>query len=192
MTTLNQRVTIWARGRLGRKVGHRGECWDLAEQALRAAGALTSNDLGPVTEDADYIWGTAKPTREINPGDILQFRNHVERTVTVTRVEWPDGSWNEETREETAERGHHTAIVAGMIDQTGRVATLEQNVRPRGRVVQDKHVLTRDIPTVTRVTHEQRAHPDSGAMQQATVTTRVTVTVTGQIWAYQPIARSED
>jgi hypothetical protein len=50
--TTNQKVVVWARGKLGHKIG-RGECWDLGEQA----GANTSNDLGPVGADTDYIWG---------------------------------------------------------------------------------------------------------------------------------------
>ena len=54
--TINQKIVLWAKGKLGKKVG-RGECWDLAEQALKQAGAQTSNDLGPVGDDTDYIWG---------------------------------------------------------------------------------------------------------------------------------------
>ena len=54
--TLDQKVVVWARGKLGQKVG-RGECWDLGEGALKQAGAATSNDLGPVEADTNYVWG---------------------------------------------------------------------------------------------------------------------------------------
>jgi hypothetical protein len=66
--TTNQKVVVWARGKLGHKIG-RGECWDLGEQALKQAGAQTSNDLGPVEADSDYIWAipsamSARSSRE--------------------------------------------------------------------------------------------------------------------------------
>ena len=32
-STVNQKALVWARGKLGQKVG-RGECWDLADRAL--------------------------------------------------------------------------------------------------------------------------------------------------------------
>jgi hypothetical protein len=50
--TTNQKVVVWARGKLGHKIG-RGECWDLGEAALKQAGASTSSDLGPLGADTD-------------------------------------------------------------------------------------------------------------------------------------------
>jgi hypothetical protein len=32
--TTNQKVVVWVQGQLGKTVG-KGECWDLAEQALK-------------------------------------------------------------------------------------------------------------------------------------------------------------
>ena len=70
-TTLNQKVLIWARGKKGRKVG-RGECWNLADQALRHAGASSSTTTG---EDDDYEWGEPVDAKDLIAGDILQLRD---------------------------------------------------------------------------------------------------------------------
>ena len=49
--TINQKVLIWARGKKGQQVGA-GECWDLADRALRHAGAQSSTTTG---KNDDYI-----------------------------------------------------------------------------------------------------------------------------------------
>jgi hypothetical protein len=74
-----------ARCKLGQKIG-RGECWDLGEQALKQAGAHTSNDLGPIGDDTDYIWGEPiSDVKDIEIGDLLQLRDHVVITTTETK-----------------------------------------------------------------------------------------------------------
>jgi hypothetical protein len=136
--TTNQKVLVWARGKLGHKIG-RGKCWDLGEQALQQADANTSNDLGPVEDDTDYVWGDPMSSpSNIGPGDILQIRDHLFTTETTTEYLFQDSSKIEEKAERTAQRGHHTAIVNGKLDANGGVKTLEQHVKPRGDVVQDR------------------------------------------------------
>jgi hypothetical protein len=184
--TLNQKVVVWAHGKLGKPVG-RGECWDLAEEVLKQAGAQTSNDLGPVKGDTDYIWGEpVNDVKDVGPGDILQLRDHVVTTTTETKYSFPDGSWSVETQEETAQRPHHTAIVNGKLDTDGAVKTLEQHVKPLGKVVQHKKLYTRDVPPVVTKTFEKRRHPTTKKIGAAEVTKTVTITVTGTIWAYKP------
>jgi hypothetical protein len=183
--SVNQKVMVWARGKLGRPVG-KGECWDLAEVALKQANAMTSNDHGPVTEDADYVWGDSKELKDVEPGDILQFRDHEVTEITVTKYTFPDGSWSEDTVDVTTPREHHTAIVDGKLDAEGAVRTLEQNVEPKGRVVQKQKVFTRSLPSVTRKSREKQKNPSTKKLEMADVTTVVTVTVSGTIWAYKP------
>jgi hypothetical protein len=137
--TVNQKVRIWAQGHLGKRVA-RGECWDLAEHALEHAAAQTSNDLGPVGDDADYVWGDPVDIKDVMPGDILQFRDHIVTTTTVTEYTFPDGSSETVKDETTAERGHHTAIANGKLDADGAVNTLDQHVKPLGKVVQNKKI----------------------------------------------------
>jgi hypothetical protein len=185
----NQKVVIWARGKLGQKIGH-GKCWDLGENALKQAGASTSNDLGPVGDDTDYVWGDPiSDLSQIEPGDILQIRDHLVTTDIKIEYRFQDGSTVVETDERTAKRGHHTAIVNGKLDANGGVKTLEQHVKPRGDVVQDMYLYTRDVPAVTTKTIGQYKHPRTKQLERVSITKTVTVTVTGTIWPYHPKAK---
>ena len=179
--TPNQKVVVWARGKLGHKIG-RGKCWDLGEEALKQAGASTSNDLGPVADDTDYVWGDPiSDLSQIEPGDILQIRDHLITTKIKIEYLFKDGSTIVEKDERTAQRGHHTAIVNGKLDANGGVKTLEQHVRPKGDVVQDMYLYTRDVPEVVTKT--------VGQHKRVNITKSVTITVTGTIWPYHPKAK---
>lgn len=142
MNATNLRVVDFARQRMGSMVGI-GECWNLAEEALKSAGAKTSNDImGPknVTANANYKWGTLIQFMSLEEGDIIQFRNY---KYTLTN---DDGSW------ETQERPHHTAIVA-KIWYYGCVEVYEQNVANQRRVQQNTLYFeggSADGVTVTR------------------------------------------
>jgi hypothetical protein len=183
--TTNQKVVVWARGKLGHKIG-RGECWDLGEEALKQAGASTSNDLGPVGADTDYVWGDPIDIAKVEPGDVLQIRNHLVTTTTVIEYKFKDGSVVTEKQESTAKRGHHTAIVNGMVDSNGRLPTLEQHVKPRGDIVQNMVLYTHDVPEVVTKSTGRYKHPGSRQLEQAEITKKVTITVTGTIWPYRP------
>lgn len=184
--TTNQKVVVWARGKLGQKVG-RGQCWDLGEHAVKQAGAHTSNDLGPVKDDSDYVWGDPiKDIKDVEPGDILQIRDHVVTTTTVIEYTFKDGSTIKETKESFAKRGHHTSIVNGKMDAKGAIRTLEQHVKPRGDVVQNMRLYTRDVPSEVTKTSGRAVHPGRKRYESADVKTTVTITVTGTIWPYRP------
>jgi hypothetical protein len=184
--TTNQKVVVWARGKLGQKIG-RGECWDLGEQALKQAGASTSNDLGPVEADTNYVWGDPiSDISKIEPGDVLQIRDHLVTTTTTIEYTFQDGTVETEKKETTAKRGHHTAIVNGKLDEKGGVRTLEQHVKPRGDIVQNMYLPTRDVPEVVTKSIEQRRHPRTKHVERVSVVKSVTVKVTGSIWPYHP------
>lgn len=187
--TPNQKVVIWTRGKLGHKIG-RGKCWDLGEEALKQAGASTSNDLGPVGEDTDYVWGDPiNDLSQIEPGDILQIRDHLVTTEIKIEYLFKDGSNVVVKDERIARRGHHTAIVNGKLDADGGVKTLEQHVRPKGDVVQDMYLYTRDVPEVVTKTVGQYKHPRTKQSERVNITKSVTITVTGTIWPYHPKAK---
>jgi hypothetical protein len=78
--TLSETIIIWSRSKAGQQVGA-GECWDLANQALKKAHALSSEDLGPMDADADYVWGAPVQLKDVIPGDVLQFRDF---SITTT------------------------------------------------------------------------------------------------------------
>lgn len=127
-SAVNQSVVQFAQQQMGSQVGA-GECWDLAEEALRNAGAKTSNDImgaKKVTANADYKWGTPIKLMSLEEGDIIQFRNY---KYTLTN---DDGSWEEQ------ERPHHTAVVA-KVWYHGCVEVYEQNVANQRRV--ERHTL---------------------------------------------------
>ncbi len=113
--TIHEQVLRFARTRLDRKVG-RGQCFDLADQALRAAGAASASDYGEVTPRADYVWGLRVMVSSVRPGDIVQFRNY------RVDFETADG-----TGFETRGNPNHTAIVASVSDN-GVFEVYEQNV----------------------------------------------------------------
>lgn len=186
--SLGQKILVWAQGQKGRTVGA-GECWDLGEQALKQAGAKTSNDLGPVGDDVDYIWGDPIDIKDVQSGDILQIRDHEQIISTEEDYTFKDGSGNTETNEVSLGRPHHTSIINGTLDADGAVKTVEQNVDPDGRVVQDKKLYTRNVPAkVTKVMMNKR-NPTTKKDEMVMVTRTVTVTIKGTIWPYRPKAK---
>jgi hypothetical protein len=119
--SLGEQVLTFARRQHGRRVGS-GECFDLADRALRHAGAKHASDYGEITASADYVWGREVNLADIRPGDIIQFRDY------HYRLEKSDGSWEEEQ-----ERPHHTAVVES-IDEHDKITVLEQNAPPGSNV----------------------------------------------------------
>ena len=161
--SMSDRILAFARQRRGQRYGN-GECFTLADGALRHAAAKSAADFGQVTPDADYVWGAAVTRAELRPGDVIQMRGyHVEVNTTT---EHPDGSTDTTTLEE--ERPHHTAIVES-IGANGRVTVLEQNV-PEGQGV------TRNVLYLTNSTTTAGASTTD-------------VAVRGTFWFYRPEAR---
>jgi len=209
--SLGQRVHTWATNHLAQQVGD-GECFALADQALRASGARSAADYGEVTADANYRWGNAVQLVDVQPGDVLQFRDYsvtIEVTVTSTKT-FNDGSTEEteNTTTETYERPHHTAIVSAKLSG-GRLRVLEQNAPPRGSSTPQRVVRSNEIHT-TGSTSTQTAvrtdalgflsyalglvsstHPTVRQEGDGTVweETTTTIAVTGTIWAYRPQPR---
>jgi len=186
--TLEQKVVVWAQGQLGKQVGA-GECWDLGESALKQAGAQTSNDLGPVAADTDYVWGDQIDMKDVQPGSIIQLRDHEVTTTTETEYTFSDGTSVDDSKDSVAKRGHHTAIANGKLEADGSLKTLEQHVKPLGEKVQNKKLFTRDVPPVVTKKCEKKLNPTTKKTETVEVTTTVTVTVTGTTWVYRPKAK---
>ena len=173
--TINQKVVNWARAQSGKQVG-KGECWDLADRALRQAGVQSSADLGPMDDDADYVWGDEiSDLKDVQPGDILQFRDFAVTTTVETETRYADGSSEASTTEETFTRPHHTAVVSE-VKSGGLLKVLEQNVAPAGKKVQLHNLNTKDVAPASKETQKQKA--------KVIVTT--TIAVSGTIWACRP------
>ncbi len=161
--SMADRIVAFARQRRGQVHGN-GECFTLADGALRNAGAKSAAEFGSVTPDADYVWGTAINRADLQPGDVIQLRNY--RCDLEMRTEHADGSADIDTR--TEDRPHHTAIVES-VGGNGVVTVLEQN-----------------FPTGTAVTRN-RLHLSSVTYSSGATTT--TAGVRGTFWFYRPQAR---
>lgn len=139
---LGQKVVTFAAGKKGQQAG-RGECYDLADQALTFAGAKSASSYGKITDDADYQWGRPIELKDVEAGDILQLRGHKTtiRTDTTIKKVFADGSSNESEKwnEDKFQRGHHTAIMA-VNKGNGVLEVYEQHVKPLGKKVQ-RHTL---------------------------------------------------
>lgn len=93
---LNQKVVDYVTSVIGKQVD-RGECWDLANQALNRIDAKW---------DKEYVYGKLlNPKKDkILPGDIIQFKNvtlkyRIGNTITTETM------------------AHHTAVVYKVIDK---------------------------------------------------------------------------
>ncbi len=160
---LGEGVVSYASRHLGHHVPN-GQCFALADQALRDAGARSAADYGEILPDGDYIWGAEVSLANLRPGDIVQFRDY---RCTVTTVTESDTATNID--EVVQERLHHTAIVE-RVGPDGAVMVLEQN-SPSGAPVVRTPLFFRSGRT------EGRGRT-------------ATVAVSGTLWFYRPQPRS--
>jgi hypothetical protein len=176
---LSQKIYQWARQQLNKRVGA-GECWDLADRALRQAGARSSTTTG---RDDNYDWGTpVNPVQAAIPGDILQFRGYTIKTTVTTR--YPDQST--ESTYEIVARPHHTAIVSANHGAKG-LEILEQNLFPSTPVQRNAlHLVSGVIKTESKTVSETS---QGGKKQLVSVVVTTTVDVSGRIWAFRAQAK---
>lgn len=162
-----------------------GECWDLAEQALKEAGAKTSRDLTPdLNENSDYIWGRQVRTSDVKPGDIIQFRNYHWTRKTRTDIEGSDGSSSWSEKSQSQDRPHHTAVVVA-VNGDGSVKVVEQNVE--GRRFAHSATLVLESGKKPAQTEEKKKGNKTEKKQ-----TSVEDEVTGTVWIYRPIGKEQD
>lgn len=160
---LAQKITAFATQRLATHHGD-GQCFTLADDALKNAGAKSAADYGKLTPDADYVWGTSVKASAVKPGDVIQFRNYrYDRTV---ETEKSDGSSS--AVDDFQERPHHTAIVE-QVNSDGSMTVLEQNAPDGEPVARNTLFFT------------------GGKTKQGNTTT--TIKVKGTVRFYRPQAR---
>lgn len=110
---LNKEVVQFVKSSIGKKVG-RGECWDLAAQALNHAGAKWDGQFGFGAE--------VDPLKDcIYPGDVIQY--------TGVRVMYRQGNTYYEEQMDK-----HTAVVF-QVKEKGSYIVAEQNTSKLGRKV---------------------------------------------------------
>ena len=116
--TLNQKVLDYVENVKGEQVG-RGECWDLAAEALAYAGAY----LDRSSQKTIYVFGKKlNPSKDrIYPGDIIQIEN--------LRLEYTRGNTIY-----TENMSHHTAIIYEVLNE-GSYKIAHQNTSFSGKKV---------------------------------------------------------
>ena len=134
-------VLNFAQANLGRQVGN-GECWTLAFDALRAAGARHD-------QAHRYIFGQSV-TGQMMPGDILQFENCLFQGSNY---------W--------MQMAHHTAIIHSM-ESPGVYRILHQNVGGNRRV-QLGRINTGDLRRGTLAAYRPVAISSSSNVQATNV-----------------------
>jgi hypothetical protein len=115
---VNKKIIEYTKSVIGTQVG-RGECWDLADQALTASNAR----FDKTSKKTLYIFGEEyNPSKKkILPGDIIQFKNVV--------VKYQKGNMIM-----TENFGHHTAIVYEVLNEH-QVKLAHQNTGFSGKKV---------------------------------------------------------
>lgn len=156
---LNAQVLSFAEGKSGERVGD-GECFALADQALKKAGAKSASDfVATITADADYKWGSQVSLSDAKPGDIVQFRDY----KFTRREEKEDGAWSEVDQK----RPHHTAIIAS-VDGNGLLTVIEQNAPKKSAVRKIQLGFSNTSFSKDKIT--------------------VTLSISGTVWFYRPQA----
>jgi hypothetical protein len=140
--TIGQKMADFCKANLGKQVGD-GDCYDLAAQALKAAGAKPRFIFKDHPEKGDYVWGTLIYSREvedgkpketatvtqIQPGDVIQFRN------ARFQGRRPGGGKYSLTAK------HHTAVVHEVRNKGTVVVVLHQNWGGKKLVTQSTFAL---------------------------------------------------
>jgi hypothetical protein len=126
---LGERIALFCKLNKDKKVGD-GDCYDLAQHALAAAGARPEFKYRNFPGKEDYVWGypvlyveahesglkRAGRVKDLQPGDVIQLRD----TKFAGKKQGGGGTY-------TLNFSHHTAIVAS-IDNDGKVIRiLHQN-----------------------------------------------------------------
>lgn len=144
------------------------DCFALVDELLKSTGGKRPSDFGAVTPKADYVWGDPVDLDRIQPGDILQFRDHIVKIRNQKRGEF---NWEDTPPESLARRPHHTAIVVA-VEKDGSVVVVEQNVWP-------------DPKKVSRSVIARLAKGDETRLKSKN--DRQIITVTGNVHAYHPV-----
>lgn len=188
---LNQLVVIWALGKVGQRVGN-GESHELADIALQKAGARSLVDFGPTgDDDDDLIWGfEISSPKDALPGDVLQYRDYLQRTIASTQSFFKDDVDFLTDNVTEAEINHefHTAIVKTN-PGNGVLTVLEQNHGGNNEVVKSTAIRWRDTLLSEVVKRKMVTHKATGRAEMAIVMDKVFILVTGTLRVFRPTAR---
>lgn len=113
MPEVNKKIIAFCDKNMGKKVG-KGECWDLAAEALNSSGAKWT---------PPYDFGKELNTNKevVLSGDIIQFEK--------VKLVYPDGSWKEFPQ--------HTAVIYKVIGKNHYTIAEQNSNRKRFVILSD-------------------------------------------------------
>ena len=159
--SIAEQIVSYARRRAARaSATDSASRWSTARCVARTRKSAA--DYGTVTPNADYQWGSSVTLADLQPGDVIQFRDYTYERVVVTKDDT-----GTTTDEDAGDRPHHTAVVES-VDGNGAVTVLEQNA-PDGSAVR-----------------RSQLYFTGGTTTSGNRTT--TITVRGTFWFYRPQA----
>jgi len=126
---LGERIVVFCKLNKDKKVGD-GDCYDLAQHALAAAGARPEFKNRNYPNKGDYVWGIpvlffevndsglkrAGRVKDVQPGDVIQFRD----TKFEGKKSSGGGSY-------TLKFSHHTAIASAVENDGKEIRIYHQN-----------------------------------------------------------------
>jgi hypothetical protein len=192
---LNKKVKQYVDARVGKpRVGTNKECFDLADLALKSAGAKTASHFGKVVQEADYVWGKLTDLKDVLPGDIIQLRDYqatLARDYKLAAGQSINGmmfaGWKQV---DVIKHEHHTSIVSAK-EGTAKLLVVEQKVTDPetgklSEMVRKNVLYVRDAqftqgPETITVKDNQGQQ-----VQLQTESGTIDVTVKGTIWVYRP------
>jgi hypothetical protein len=126
---VNDKVVAFAKKSIGEKVGN-GECWTLANDALKSAGGKSSSAYRDTPNEGDYVWGELVYGREVKNGKPVESGNAKLKVVPGDIIQFRDAKFAGQradggTYSMTAV--HHTAIVVNAAPDGKVIAILHQN-----------------------------------------------------------------
>ncbi len=187
---LNQSVLIWTLGKVGQRVGN-GESHALADIALQKAGARSLVDFGLTGDDDDLIWGFEIPSpKDALPGDILQYRDYLQRTIASTQSLFKGDVdfLSDSVTEAVIDHELHTSIVKTN-PGNGILTVLEQNDGGNDEVVKSTAIRWRDTLLSQITKRTMLLNEATGKAEMAIVIDKVFVLVTGTLRVFRPRAR---
>ena len=141
---VNEKVVAFAKKSLGEKVGN-GECWTLANDALKSAGGKSSPAYRDTPNEGDYVWGELVYGREVKNGKLIETGNAKLKVVPGDIVQFR-GSRFAGPRADggtyTMTAAHHTAIVVNTTPDGKVFAILHQNSNGNKTVAEAMLTLT--------------------------------------------------
>lgn len=123
----NEKLVKFCQANLGQKVGG-GECADLANNALLAAGAKPQRAYPDAPKEGDYVWGKLVASVEVTKGG-RKVEGKLADAQAGDIIQYRDAAFkgNLQGRKYTSKATHHTAVLMAIAANGRDLKVCEQN-----------------------------------------------------------------